>query len=85
MRVRITYSDGKVTGGVAHPKVPLNSTIKLTVTSDVADEVHVHGYDKKADVEAGESVTLTWVAKVPGTFEVELESKETQIAEIEVR
>jgi hypothetical protein len=85
VRVKVTYAKGKVTGGVVQAKVPFRSKVELTVTSDVADEVHVHGYNRSADVAAGKSVTLKWTAKVRGTFEVELEGKGTKLAEIAVR
>lgn len=46
--------------------------VRIVVTSDVADQVHVHGYDLEAEVGAGESVTLDFVADQTGQFEVEL-------------
>ena len=45
------------------------------VTSDVAEEIHHHGYNQTAQVAAGKTATLTFVANTPGTFEVELESR----------
>src|SRR4051794_32826977 len=47
--IRITYAGGKVVGGPQLVKVKQNSSVALVVTSDVADEVHFHGYDKSAD------------------------------------
>jgi hypothetical protein len=55
------------------------------VRSDVADEVHVHGYDVAKDVRAGGSVTFSIPAKIDGRFEVELEHRHEQIAQLEVR
>jgi heme/copper-type cytochrome/quinol oxidase subunit 2 len=73
-----------VDGGVQTKDVPLGSTVTLKVTSDVADEVHVHGYDKKGDVEAGSSVTITFTADLPGQFEVELEDAHLKLVELRV-
>jgi hypothetical protein len=57
----------------------------LRVTSDVADEVHVHGYDLKVDLEAGVPGELTFTPDAAGVFEVELEKKGLKLIELEVR
>ena len=49
------------------------SPVEPVVAGDVADEVHVHGYERRAFVTAGASVTLRFVADVPGVVEVEPE------------
>ena len=71
--IEVTYAGGSVTGGVRTAKVALNTKVRLQVTSDVADEVHVHTYDVMADVAAGQTVTLEVDATIPGRHEVELE------------
>jgi hypothetical protein len=47
--------------------------------------VHLHGYDVFADVAPGKAARLVFVASIPGRFEVELEDRGLQIADIEVR
>jgi hypothetical protein len=54
------------------------------VTSDVADEIHVHGYDLKQDVPAGGSVRFSFPASIEGVFEIELEDHKEQIAQLKV-
>lgn len=71
--IEVTYAGGSVTGGVRTAKVALNTKVRLQVTSDVADEIHVHTYDVMADVAAGQTVTLEVDATIPGRHEVELE------------
>ena len=56
----------------------------LVVKSDVADEIHLHGYDKSTDVTAGGTARLPFTATIPGRFEVELESRGVQIADLTV-
>jgi hypothetical protein len=51
----------------------------------VADEIHVHGYDLKGQVPAGGVGTVQFVADQSGVFEVELESRGAQLAQLEVR
>ena len=52
--------------------------------SDVADEIHIHGYDLKRDVAKGGSARFSFPATIEGRFEIELENAGTQIADLEV-
>jgi heme/copper-type cytochrome/quinol oxidase subunit 2 len=45
--------------------------VRLVVTSDVADEVHVHTYDLELRLKPGVPGTLQFTADKPGLFEVE--------------
>lgn len=83
--IEVTITGGNVDGGVRRETVKLNSQVTLRVTSDVADELHVHSYDLKADLVPGQSADLTFLAKVPGVFEVELEDRQKKVLELEVR
>ena len=58
--------------------------VTLIVSADVSDEVHVHGYDLMADVAPGSPARISFEASKPGRFEVELESRALQIAELSV-
>lgn len=82
--LEIEVEDGEVVGGPVDLSVDLGSTVHVTVTSDVADHVHVHGYDLFFDVAPGEMTEIVFVADVPGIFEVELEDTHTLLMELEV-
>jgi hypothetical protein len=84
-RIELTYAGGAVQGGVSRLPVGLGRPVRLVVNSDVADEVHVHGYDLKAQVPARGVATVDFVADRSGVFEVELESRSVQLAQLEVR
>lgn len=84
-RVEVHYAKGAVQGGVSRVPVRLGSPVTLVVTSDIADEVHLHGYDRKVDVPAGGTASLDFVADQAGVFEAELESRGTQLVQLEVR
>ena len=71
--ISLTVSGGKVTGQTGRVKVALGTRLRITVTSDVADEIHVHVYDLKQEVSAGASASIEFVADKPGVVEVELE------------
>jgi len=80
----IVIRDGAPVGGVAELDYNAGDQIRFTVRSDVADEVHVHGYDLAKGVPAGGSVSFSFPADIEGIFEVELEERVEQIAEITV-
>ncbi len=81
--VDITVASGDVTGG-GRKKISLGDTVTLRVTSDVADEIHLHGYDIMVDVAAGETADLTFDATIPGVFEAELENEGIKLVELEI-
>lgn len=83
-RIELAVAGDAVTGGAGRWSVPLGSTVEVVVGSDVADEVHLHGYDRSAFVTAGATATIRFDADVPGVFEVELEQSGTPLAQLEV-
>ena len=84
--VRISVSvPGDEAPTVKHFLVQQGRQVVFVVTSELADEVHLHGYDLSADVAPGEPATIRFKATAPGLFEAELESRSLPIAEIEVR
>ena len=85
--VHIDYevSGGRPKGGIARDSVARGRIVVLEITSDVADHVHVHGYDLTAEVAPGSPATIRFTASAAGRFEIELENSGLQIAELEVR
>ena len=81
---RIVIVGGKPEGGVKKLEYQQGDRIQFTVDSDVADEIHVHGYDLMKDVPAGGTVRFSFPAKIEGVFEVELEGRKQQIGELRV-
>jgi FtsP/CotA-like multicopper oxidase with cupredoxin domain len=82
--IAITVENGKPVGGVAKATVKQGQKVALIVHSDVADEVHLHGYDLHRDVEAGGTATIAFTAKIAGRFEAELEDRKEQILSLTV-
>lgn len=80
----IVVRGGKPAGGVERLEYEAGERVRFVVRSDVADEVHVHGYDITRDVTAGGSVRFGFPARLEGVFEVELEQRKEQIAELRV-
>ena len=80
----IVIRNGEPVGGIKELEYSAGDQIRFEVTSDVADEVHVHGYDLMQDVPAGGTVSFDFPAEIEGIFEAELEGRKEQIAEIRV-
>jgi len=82
--VRIVVVNGAPKGGIVRKSVDKGDRVVIVVKSDVADEVHLHGYDLKLHVAAGGTGRIAFRANVPGRFEVELEERGVQIADLTV-
>ena len=50
----------------------LGEQVVLRFTSDVVEEIHVHGYDLYTDLVPGQPAEISFTADIPGSFEVEL-------------
>jgi hypothetical protein len=81
-QARITVRGGLPVGGVRRITVSRGRRVILSVTSDVADHVHLHGYDVMRDVAPGRPATISFRATILGTVEAELEDRGVQIARI---
>ena len=82
--VSVTVRGGQVQGP-SRQRVERNETVTVRVSSDVADEIHVHGYNKTAPVAAGGTGEVSFVASIPGVFEVEFEKSGKLLFTLEVR
>jgi hypothetical protein len=76
---------GKPVGGIKKLDYTKGDQVRFRVKSDVADEIHVHGYDFHKDVPANGSVAFSFPAKIEGVFVIELEGRGVQIAELRVK
>lgn len=83
--VRVVVVNGSPKGGIVRMTVDKGDRVVLVVRSDVADEVHLHGYDIKRKVAAGGTARIAFEATLPGRFEVELEERGVQIADLTVQ
>jgi hypothetical protein len=82
--VSIVVVNAAPQGGIVRQTVNKGDRVMLVVRSDVADEIHLHGYDLSRDVTAAGTARLPFTANLPGRFEVELESRGVQIADLTV-
>jgi hypothetical protein len=80
----VRVKNGKPVGGIQDLEFSKGDTVQFAVTSDVSDEIHVHGYDLMKDVSPGHPVRFKFPGKIDGEFEVELEGRKEQIASLKV-
>lgn len=85
VEVSVAISDGKVSPKPRRIEVAKDSRVRLLVTSDVDDAVHVHGYDVEEDLEAGRTTTVEFEVDQAGVFEVETHESELELLQLEVR
>ncbi|WP_327086170.1 hypothetical protein OIE66_28010 [Nonomuraea sp. NBC_01738] len=85
VRVAITIARGEVSPPSGWVEIKKGAAVALTVTSDVADEVHVHGYDVEADLPAGQATTLRFTADQSGVFEVETHENKLVLTQLAVK
>jgi hypothetical protein len=83
-RLTVQVAGGQVSGDTGRVPVPVGTPVTLSITSDVADEVHVHGYDLEATLAPGTPAELTFDAGIPGVFEVELHEAGTGLLSLQV-
>lgn len=78
--IQIVFRQGAVVGGQVTIEVAVGARVEMVVTSDVDDQVHVHGFDRFFDLEAGVPTDVVFVAAAPGVYEIEMEESHTLIA-----
>ena len=77
-------AQGQVRGPLSM-SVRQGEQVSIRVRSDVADELHLHGYELTAPLPAGEDVALTFIAAKAGRFEVELHHSHRELGALEVQ
>lgn len=67
----IDVKNGSVVGGVRDITVNKGDTVKLAVTSDFENQVHIHGYEIEREGKPGQTVEVSFPATIDGEFEIE--------------
>ncbi|WP_411106334.1 hypothetical protein [Streptomyces sp. cmx-4-9] len=83
--VVLSVRSGKVSPAPARTEVKRGERIALRVTSDRADTLHVHGYDRELALPAGQEATLVLTADRTGLFEVETHESGLVLTQLLVR
>ena len=83
--IQVAYVAGQVVGGAQTVRARLGDTVRIELTSDAAEEMHLHTYDLVTPVVAGQLAVIEFSATIPGRHEVELEKKGRTLLVLEVR
>jgi hypothetical protein len=68
---RIRIKGGEPVGGVQDIKVHKGEHVRIVVSADAHDDIHLHGYDIEKTVEPGAPAQFNFVANIEGIFEIE--------------
>lgn len=81
----ITLAKGRVEPNGERVNLNRGDTVRLQISSDRDDEIHVHGVDRTVQVKAGEPVSADFVVEQTGRYEIESHHPELLIAVLQVR
>jgi Flp pilus assembly protein TadG len=84
--VDVTITDGTVTPQGGRVEVTAGEPVTLRVTSDAADELHVHSDPEHSfEVEPGDAQDFTFTVDVPGQVAVEAHHLDVTVVQLVVR
>ena len=83
--IEIHIVDGEVHTDADSVEVASGATIRLVVTSDVDDELHIHGADETAPLVASVPTTMEFTISEPGSFDVETHDSGLLLVQLLVR
>ena len=81
----LTVKGGKLASGPEVLAVREGDEVILRITSDRADQLHLHGYDLELALKAGEAAELRFTASRSGRFEYELHKAHADLGALEVQ
>ena len=68
---RIRLQGGVVAGGPKDIEVEQGDTVRIVVTADAPDDIHLHGYDIERQAAPGQPARFRFKANAEGAFEIE--------------
>jgi len=68
---RISVKGGVLAGDAKTIRVAKNDIVRIVVSSDVPDEIHLHGYDIEKEAAPGKPARFRFKADAEGAFELE--------------
>ena len=73
---RIQIQGGQVVGGPKQIETAKGDPVRIVVTADSADEIHLHGYDITKNAAPGAPARFSFKANLEGVFEMESHAAE---------
>ena len=84
-RIDITVKGKQVTPAPATVDLAVGESLTIAVTSDKANELHAHGFEKELALKAGKPGEITIKGAQTGTYEFELHDPELRLFTVAVR
>ena len=82
--IDVAFAGGQVQGGRRTERVEVGEQVRIRATSDVAEELHVHTYDRRVELQPSQPAEVVFTADIPGRHEVEFEKSGRQALTLEV-
>jgi hypothetical protein len=82
--IEVAFAGGQVQGGRRTEKVDLGEEVRIRAVSDVAEELHVHTYDRRVSLRPSQSAEVVFAADIPGRHVVEFEHSGRDALTLEV-
>ena len=82
--IELVARSGRRASGPDVVRLKKGDLIMLTVTSDVADELHLHGYDLHLRLLPDHPATLSFTAARTGRFSAELHKAGAKLTTLEI-
>lgn len=73
---RIVIRNGQPVGGVRDLRFTTGETARIEISSDAADELHLHGYDITSNAKPDRPAKFRFEASAEGSFELESHTAE---------
>lgn len=83
--IDITVTGNKVSPPPTTVDLGVGQSLTLTVTSDHADQLHLHGFEIEKDLVAGKPLSVTVTGAQPGVYDVETHHPELRLLKIAVK
>ena len=68
---RVQLRGGEVVGGAPDITVTTGDVVRIVVSSDAPDDIHLHGYDVEKEAGPGTPARFRFKADLEGSFEME--------------
>ncbi len=82
--IELVVAKGRLVSGDPVVKLKKGDRVQLAITADTADELHLHGYNKRLSLKPGQRALLDFVAGKTGRFTYELHHADIELGAIEV-
>jgi hypothetical protein len=82
--IELVVRGGRLLSGPDVTRLVQGDKVTLRITSDAADELHVHGYDLHLHLVADKPASLSFTANRSGRFGYELHHAHTDLGALEV-